>query len=117
MVRHQLKKIEEYRGTFTGTFQRFGIKNGWHGKKTKTILLTTIKDHKGQIITDHLWFNYTKGFQKLNLREGVCVQFDARVKPYLKGYGGGYEYEYGQEIDYKLSHPTKITLKTKGETN
>ena len=107
-MRKKLKKMEEIRSTFKGTFVRFGTKNGYKGPE-KTILLKDIKNINNQIITKHLWFNFTKGFAKLNLEEGDIVQFDARVKEYLKGYFGYKDDVYkSAEIDYKLSHPTKV---------
>jgi len=38
------------------------------------------------------------------------IQFDARVKSYIKGYRGYRDdiYDKPLSIDYKLSHPTKI---------
>lgn len=91
----------EIRDTFIGTFSRYGSKKGWHGQKT--VLLTNIKNKKGEHITDHLWFNLTKGFQNLHLRQGDNIQFNARVKAYVKGYK-----KTDKKIDYKLSYPTKL---------
>ncbi|MBU2634768.1 MAG: hypothetical protein KJ674_06030 [Nanoarchaeota archaeon] len=65
-----------------------------------------------EVLTDHLWFTCGKRFDCLDLLEGELVQFDARVTEYLKGYQGGdegsYEDVYGQELDYRLSFPTKV---------
>ncbi len=108
-MRNKLKKIgKEHRHIFTGEFSRFGLKNGYMGQQ-KTILLVNIKDEEGNIVTDHLWFNDTKGFQKINLKQGDIVKFSARVSRYEKGYKG-----YRKDIylpityDYKLSYPTNI---------
>lgn len=110
-MRKKLEEREGYRGTFIGKFSRKGFKNGYRGPE-ETILLTEIKDMDGNYITNHLWFNYTKGFQKLGeLKEGDLIQFDARSKMYIKGYKG-----YRTDIycplreDYKLSHPSKIKI-------
>ena len=74
-----------------------------------TVLLTDIKDMQGNTITDHLWFNLTKGFEKLNLQENEIIKFDARVKSYMKGHKGYRDDVYKPiEKDYKLSHPTRI---------
>lgn len=36
-------------------------------------------EFEGETITDHLWFNYTKGFAKLQkLHDGDVVQFDGQ---------------------------------------
>lgn len=108
-MRKKLKALEDVRQTFTGVFVREGIKNGYKGP-LKTILLKDIKDLDGNYITDHLWFNYTKGFESLGvLKEGEQLQFNARSKPYEKGYKGYRDDVYCPvEWDYKLSHPTKI---------
>lgn len=107
-MRKKLSNIEGVRDTFTGVFERFGIKNGWNGIE-KTVLLKDIKNKNGDVVSDHLWFNLTKGFEKLQLKEGDVVQFDARVKEYYKGYKGYRDDIYKPiEKDYKLSHPTKI---------
>ncbi len=108
-MRKKLKELEDVRQTFVGVFVREGIKNGYKGP-LKTILLKDIQDLEGNLITDHLWFNYTKGFEALGkLKEGTRIQFDARSKPYEKGYKGYREDVYCPvQWDYKLSHPSKI---------
>jgi hypothetical protein len=107
-VRKNLKQLEEVRTSFTGVFVRFGTKSGWKGL-VDTVLLKAIKNDQGRLMTDHLWFNKTKGFEKVELQEGDVVRFDARVKEYEKGYKGYREDVCKSiEIDYKLSHPTRI---------
>lgn len=110
-MRKELGAIgSETRNTFYGTFVRFGIKNGYRGTE-KTVLLKDVKTEDGVIVTDHLWFNFTKGFEKLNLEEGMVVKFDARVSEYIKGYRGYREDVYCPiSIDYRLSHPTKLSV-------
>ncbi len=119
-MREQLEKIEEERLKFTATFSRFGLKNGYRGPE-KTVLLKDVKDAEGNILTDHLWFSYTKGFAKLNLQENDEIEFNARCKRYLKGYFGYREdVEKDIEEDFKLSHPSKVKLlnrKTADERN
>ncbi len=111
--RKKLKFIgDNERHTFVGTFERYGSKKNYHGFPETTILLKNIKmkDTK-EIITDHLWFNFTKGFRGLgNMETGELIQFNARVKPYVKGYQGyREEIARGVSVDYKLSHPNKIS--------
>jgi hypothetical protein len=107
-VRKQLKAIDGSRQKFLGTFVRTGLKNGYKGP-LQTVLLTNICDERGTLVTDHLWFNLTKGFVSANLSEGVLVEFYARVKKYEKGYKGYRTDVYVPvSTDYKLSHPTKI---------
>ncbi len=101
-MRHKLKEIEGKRLPFVGTFDRIGRKAGYQSQ-LMTVLLKDVRHLSGEIVTNHLWFNYTKGFQALYLEKGNLIRFDARVKPYSKNYVG----ERGSG-DYKLSHPTKI---------
>jgi hypothetical protein len=110
MTRSELERRNEERTTFTGTFERFGTKSGWMGTADKTVLLKDIR-RRGAYVCDHLWFNFTKAFARLNLQPGDVVQFDARVKEYVKGYFGN---DYSKAIDhlpaldYKLSFPTRV---------
>ena len=110
-MRNELAEIEDFRGTFIGTFARFGTKSGYRGPEP-TLLLKDVRDGQDKLMTDHLWFNLTKGFGALGLLEGDIVRFDARVKWYLKGYLGRREdvWDAPVEEDYKLSHPTRVEL-------
>ena len=116
-MRPKLKRIEGERKTFTGTFARFGKKDRYRPKKVGdewvthdlTVLLVDVRDSDGNPVTDHLWFNYTKGFASLgDLQEGDVIRFDARVRPYIKGYVNQREYIDEREVDYKLDYPTKV---------
>ena len=74
-----------------------------------TVLLVDVRDSDGNLVTDHLWFNYTKGFESLgDLQEGDVIRFDARVRPYVKGYVNQRAYIDEREVDYKLAYPTKV---------
>ena len=112
-MRKELKAIgKQERHTFSGVFVREGLKSAYRGLPLPTVLLKDVKlKDSDKIITDHLWFNKTKGFESLNLKEGNIVQFDARVDSYVKGYKGYREDVCSHtEKDYKLSYPTKIKL-------
>jgi len=111
-MRRALKQLNGERRRFTGTFVRLGKKSGWKGKMETTVLLKELKDATGKVVCDHLWFNLTKEFGHLVLKEGVNISFDARVKEYYKGYQGCQEdvYDKPVEIDFKLSHPTKVQV-------
>jgi hypothetical protein len=99
-MRARLQAIEEKRQTFTGIFDRIGYKPGFRGSaSTMTVLLKDIRDKKGKFLTPHVWLNYTKRFQELNLSWGDRIEFQARVKEYRKG--------SNSSIDYRLSHPTQ----------
>jgi hypothetical protein len=103
------------RKKFRAVFSRLGKKVSYKGYSETTILLTTITDVETEkVVADHVWFAYTKGFEKANLTEGAVLEFEARIKEYTKGYVNK---KYGinnRSTDYKLSHPTRInTLKNK----
>jgi len=87
-MRKALKQLNGERRRFTGTFVRMGQKPGWKGKTLTTILLKEIREANGKIVCDHLWFNLTKEFGSLVLKEGTVISFDARVKSYYRGYCG-----------------------------
>ena len=110
-MRTELGKVDSLtRHRFYGTFERFGEKRGYRFME-RTVLLKDIKDENGNLLTDHLWFNYTKGFSKINLQQGCVVEFFARVDTYEKGYFGYRDdIYYPPCVDYKLSRPTKIKL-------
>lgn len=111
-MRQELKKINELRKTFIGIFERYGTKANWHGYPERTILLTNVRLTNGKKVTDHIWFKTTKRFEEMKeLKMGDRIQFDARVKKYVKGWHGRKAEEYGEEEfveDYKLSFPTNI---------
>jgi hypothetical protein len=110
-MRKGLEKINGDRTKFMGVFERYGTKTNFKGYPEKTILLKNVKQGS-KTVTDHIWFSMTKGFEALGeLKEGDIIEFHARVKEYYKGYAGYKEevqWEKPIELDYKLSHPTKI---------
>jgi len=110
-MRKELAKQKDKRDRFYGSFGQFGKKSNWKtGNIEKTVLLLDVRDRRGVIITDHLWFNYTKEFERINkkspLTYGDLLRFDARITSYAKGYEKN-------QFDYKLSHPTKMYKITK----
>lgn len=77
-MRKELKIIgSRDRHVFTATFIRFGFRDGYKGP-VKTILLQDVL-LDGKIVTDHLWFDLTKGFESADLLPGDVVEFCARV--------------------------------------
>jgi len=108
-MREKLAHINGKRFTFEGIFERFGIKSSF-GHPKHTLLLRDVKDNSGKVVTDHLWFNVGKRFDSLKLQAGDIVRFDARVKPYVKGYRGYRDdvYDKPVETDYRLSNPTNL---------
>ena len=121
MTRKKLRRQEGQRKRFSGTFVRYGTKPAWSGPEPDITLLLkgVVMVETGELVTDHLWFNLTKGFEALGeLSEGDVVYFDARVKSYRAGYRGR-DIERAlynpPRIDYKLSHPTKIEKREVGQ--
>jgi hypothetical protein len=112
-MRRQLQKKEGERQFFRGTYERSGTKHGWNNKTAITLLFKEITDVDGNIVCNHLWFNYTKEFEKLfPWKTGEIAQFAARVTRYVKGYAGHKEdvaFEKPRQLDFKLSRPTCIT--------
>jgi hypothetical protein len=116
-MRQELAKINNERTHFSAIFERYGTKSGWKGYPERTILLKNVSNGV-RIVTDHIWFSMTKGFDALGeLKQGDKVEFHARVKEYEKGYINNREEIDETEIDYKLSHPTKISKMANYETN
>lgn len=104
-MRIALKCKDGERMTFTGVVGRYGGKGG----SRYTVLITDVCFLDGGVATDHVWFNLTLGFKKARLSPGELIFFDARVKPYVKGYQGKKKgIDRPVQVDYKLSHPTKI---------
>ncbi|HPM29213.1 MAG TPA: hypothetical protein PLJ60_02660 [Chryseolinea sp.] len=104
------------RKKFRAVFTRFGKKVNYNGYTDTTLLLTNIIDLEiNTQVTDHHWFALTKGFEKAKLKEGMTIEFEARVKQYKKGYVNPKLAINNQKSDYKLSHPTNIKTLAAGE--
>jgi hypothetical protein len=108
-MRKRLAAENGSRKKFIGTFERIGKKVNYKGYSEETILLKNIIDFETkEIVADHVWFSYTKGFEKISLTPGIKLEFEARVKEYKKGYVNKALNLHKRSTDYKLSHPTKI---------
>ncbi len=112
-MRKVLGSKEGERKKFAAVFSRMGKKVNYKGYSEETILLVQVTDlETNVVVTDHIWFSYTKSFQGIALAEGVSVEFEARVKSYSKGYVNS-RYKIDKRTkDYKLSHPTKVKLRS-----
>lgn len=61
-MRKELKMIgPKDRHIFTATFIRFGFRDGYKGFVETILLQDVLLD--GKVVTDHLWFDLTKGFK------------------------------------------------------
>jgi hypothetical protein len=97
--RQELASLEGQRYSFYGLFEKFSGK----GKGKTTLLVTNIVlVGETEILTDHIWFNLTKGFKKAKLIVGDVIRFDATVLSYSKGL-------YKRQ-DLKLKYPTNIFI-------
>ena len=113
-LRDRLKEINLQRKRFRGVFERYGVKKAYKGFPGITLLLKDVTTINGESLTDHLWFNHTKGFEALGtLYPGDVIAFNARVKAYVKGYVG--RWGDNRSIDYKMSHPSKVSLTSQAE--
>jgi len=104
-MRAELKKLNNLRRVFSATVDRFGRRNVNRLNKDVvwTIVLKNITDKDGNLITDHIWLNLSKEFDKLNLREGDRIEFSARVVEYYKK-----NYRAKSEKDYKLDNLVSV---------
>ncbi len=84
---HTLDPDRRYR--FRAEFVRYGGKPGWKGE-TVTVLVRRVRlADTGNPLADHLWLNWTKGFEALGeLAHGDRIEFDARVVQREAGYRG-----------------------------
>jgi hypothetical protein len=64
-------KVENVGGK-VGKLLRTGLR-----KPKSTVLLKHIVDRKGNHVRHHAWFYVTEGFEKLDLKNGDIVEFDA----------------------------------------
>lgn len=102
---------------FSGKFIKYGFKYTDYRKThaVPTILLGDIKLIQNDILlTDHLWFNLTKGFKHIGiLRINDLVSFNGRIATYTKGYQGwNTDIKKPIKTDYDIERPTKIKLET-----
>ncbi len=109
-MRTELENRDGERGEYVGTFVRKGRKKTYRGSFKETVLLRGVRTLDGKPVCDHLWFNYTKGFENLGtIQKGEKIRFTARSKSYQKGYQGWkWNVERRSEKDYRLSHPSKV---------
>jgi hypothetical protein len=110
-MRKKLAEEVGIRKKFKGVFARYGKKVNYKGYSEETVLVEQIVDAEtNQVMCDHIWFSLTKSFEKLNLTSGDVLQFDARIKEYKKGYKNNAYKINNTTKDFKLSHPTNISL-------
>ena len=80
-MRTELYNIENHQKTFTARFKHFGELGS-----EITFLFVNLKDPEQNLITDHFWLKNIPELTALNLKPGMYIQFNAKVKPYEKNY-------------------------------
>jgi hypothetical protein len=112
-MRTQLQREVGARKKFTATFSKTGKKVSFKGYSEDTLLLVNVRDaDSNELMSDHVWFTYSKTFDKAKLKEGMKISFTARVKEYSKGYVNKALGVNRKQRDFKLSHPTNVTIIT-----
>lgn len=99
-MRDRLRQINGMRARFRAIVGGFGERTS-KGHPKPMILLKDVRNLRGDLMTDHVWFDHRKWVDVLGLKEGDEIEFDARVGPYWKGY-------IDKVRDYKLNHPSRI---------
>lgn len=83
-MRTRLEKYEGQRIRVRATFVCCTIRGKMLLKDISILNETNPAD--GEYLTDHMWLDYTRTFQKLLLRKGDAVKFTTRVVVYTKGH-------------------------------
>ena len=82
------------------------------GNHRETILLSNIRDLSGRQLASHIWINYTAGFDSVGeFVNGDLVEFQAWVRPYVKGHRGhdiAERLRSPPEFDYSLTYPRNV---------
>ncbi len=112
-MRESLKKLNGERKTFIGTFEQYSSRK-YSVAYRKTALIKNIKDINGKFISDHAWVACNENFNDIgNLTKGDVIQFNAKIKEYIKGY-----WDLREEIniikpyekDYKFDELKKVRI-------
>lgn len=111
-MRKKLKQIgNQERHTYQAEYGGVGFKRSYKNHFLPTLLLKNVRLNN-DLVTDHLWINYTKGFSKLGrLQDDDVIVFDGRVTSYVKGY-----FTEVHHREYGLERPSKIHLLNKRKT-
>lgn len=108
-MREALKNISGKRIKVFAEVGNFGTKKAFKGAPIPTVCLINVKGETGNEICDHLWLTMRKQLSSLGLKVGDRICFEARSKPYIKGYKGRREvFDRPVTQDYTLSNPTKF---------
>lgn len=107
-MREALLALEGQRVRVRGVFRRLGRKQDFRGAEEGiTVLLSPVLLPDGSLVSDHLWFNMTRGFAALDLRRGMVVELSARVARYKK-----LTHDWGRGTDDPISEDLKLVRPT-----
>ncbi len=105
-MRTNLQGLAGWRVTLTAIFWQYGTYRGG-GCPGRSILLRQVRDRPGRLLADHVWINYTAGFDAAGeLCRGDAVRFTATIDEYVKGYRG-------DKIDDRLARPPAVDYRLK----
>ena len=100
-MRTNLQGLAGRRVGLTAVFWQYGTYRG-NGCCGKSILVRHVRDLSGRLLADHIWINYTAGFDAAGeFCRGDIVRFTAGVDEYVKGY-------LGERIDDRLLRPPAV---------
>lgn len=110
-MRTELQPLEGQKVQFVASFEKYGIFRS-KGIIGRSILLRNLKTVRGRLLADHIWINYTAGFDAAGeFARGDLVRFTAWVRSYCKGYfGQRIEDRLARKpgIDYRLAYPRNV---------
>ena len=100
-MRTNLQGLAGRRMDLTAVFWQYGTYRH-NGRCGKSILLREVRDRSGRLLADHIWINYTAGFDAAGVfSRGDLVRFTATIAEYVKGYRG-------EKIDDRLLRPPAV---------
>ena len=101
-MREVLGQLNGKKLVFYATFKRFGWRRFMGKYVGKTLLFVDIRDKDGNLRADHLWFKMGHRFERLNLKKGDQICFQARVDTYTKGGRDSDDFDYHLEYAENL---------------
>jgi hypothetical protein len=105
-MRTKLQEIDGQRVRFKAKVLKFGTRRVL---QIPTVLLErVIIADSGEMATDHVWLSARNILG--TIQPGSIVEFDARVRPYEKGYFNPRKGINNRRIDYELVYPTALNV-------
>ncbi len=113
-MRERLQQLEGQRVRVQGTFVRYGVRPKFQPLE-RTLVLNGIRDAETDLVlSDHLWFRFTKAFEQLGeLEQGMRLELEGTVTQYQREpYRGTRRVTRVPEslLDYRISRPGNIVI-------